>query len=90
MQEYGQHLADIHHYYIPSFSYNKNLEKYFELKYYEEQEIEVFRNDDRFGEALLKRGILPIYATVESHIKSQKVAMQAGFEPAFYEIFAGK
>ena len=40
-------------------------------------------------EAVLKRGIVPTYATVESHIKSQKVAFQAGFEPAFYEIFSG-
>lgn len=39
-------------------------------------------------EELLKRGILPTYATVESHIKSQKVAFQAGFEPAFYELFS--
>ena len=40
-------------------------------------------------EAVLERGIVPTYATVESHIKSQKVAFQAGFEPAFYEIFSG-
>lgn len=39
-------------------------------------------------EALLKQGILPFYATVESHIKSQKVAIQAGFEPVFYEMFS--
>lgn len=39
-------------------------------------------------EEVLKRGIVPTYATVESHIKSQKVALQSGFEPAFYEIFS--
>lgn len=39
-------------------------------------------------EEVLKRGIVPTYATVESHIKSQKVAFRAGFEPAFYEIFS--
>lgn len=39
-------------------------------------------------EEILSRGIVPIYATVESHIKSQKVAFQSGFEPAFYEIFS--
>ncbi len=39
-------------------------------------------------EELLERGIVPFYATVESHIKSQKVAFQAGFEPVFYELFS--
>ncbi|MBQ7776535.1 MAG: hypothetical protein IJ379_11510 [Lachnospiraceae bacterium] len=39
-------------------------------------------------EKLLERGIVPTYATVESHIKSQKVALEAGFEPAFYELFS--
>lgn len=39
-------------------------------------------------EEVLGRGILPTYATVESHIKSQKVAFRSGFEPAFYEIFS--
>ena len=39
-------------------------------------------------EEVLSRGILPFYATVESHIKSQKVALRAGFEPAFYEMFS--
>lgn len=39
-------------------------------------------------EEVLKRGIIPTYATAESHIKSQKVAFWAGFEPAFYEIFS--
>ncbi|MBE5876200.1 MAG: hypothetical protein E7290_04875 [Lachnospiraceae bacterium] len=37
---------------------------------------------------VLKRGIVPTYATVESHIKSQQVAFRAGFEPAFYELFS--
>lgn len=39
-------------------------------------------------ERLLEQGIVPFYATVESHIKSQKVALQSGFVPAFYEIFS--
>lgn len=39
-------------------------------------------------EEVLKRGIVPTYATVESHIKSQKVAFQSGFVPVFYEIFS--
>ena len=37
---------------------------------------------------VLRRGVVPTYATVESHIRSQKVAFRAGFEPAFYEIFS--
>lgn len=39
-------------------------------------------------EKLLEMGILPFYATVESHIKSQRVAIKSGFEPIFYEIFS--
>ena len=39
-------------------------------------------------EELLRRDILPFYSTVESHIKSQRVAFKAGFEPVFYELFS--
>ena len=148
LQEHGQRLADAHHHYIPTAVWPLP-EKRFDVKWYEQEEIEVFRGDGRFWEALLfeentpdmlavcamdgdtilgmasvtrdtefvwqigvnvteegrgkgvgayvtvllkdevlKRGIVPIYATVESHIKSQKVAFQAGFEPVFYEIFS--
>lgn len=148
LSEYGQKLADTHHHYIPAAGV-RPVEKRFEVKWYEQEQIEVFRGDDRFWEALLfdsrtpdmlavcavdgetilgmasvtrdcerlwqigvnvteegrgkgvgsyvtsllkeevlRRGILPTYATVESHIKSQKVAFQAGFEPVFYELFS--
>lgn len=36
---------------------------------------------------LLRRGVVPTYATAESHILSQRVAFRAGFIPAFYEVF---
>lgn len=165
LQEYGQRLADTHHYYIPTQNYgqlvcvatkSRNVivangfeRKEVELKWYEKAEIETFRGDDRFHEAILfdektpdmlavcavdsdvilgmagatkdtnfmwqigvnvtqegrgkgigsmvvaclkdevlSRGFLPFYATVESHIKSQKVAIRAGFEPVFYEMFS--
>ena len=148
LQEHGQKLVDAHHHYIPSPNWTVQ-EKRFDVKWYEKDELEVFRGDGRFWEALLfdentpdmlavcamdgetilgmasvtrdtdlmwqigvnvteegkgkgvgayvtallkdkvlKRGIVPTYATVESHIKSQKVAFQAGFEPVFYEIFS--
>lgn len=148
LQEYGQRLADTHHHYIPA-AYASPVTRPYELKWYEEKEIEQFRGDKRFWEALLfdestpdmlavcamdgdtilgmasvtrdceymwqigvnvttegtgkgigayvtsalkdevlKRGIVPTYATVESHIKSQQVAFRAGFEPAFYELFS--
>lgn len=35
---------------------------------------------------ILKRGKIPFYGTVESHIISQKVAIQSGFYPAFAEL----
>ncbi len=148
LQEYGQRLADTHHHYIPAL-YAESVTGPYELRWYEQDEIEQFRGDKRFWEALLfddstpdmlavcamdgdiilgmasvtrdcermwqigvnvteegrgkgigayvtsalkdevlKRGIVPTYATVESHIKSQQVAFRAGFEPAFYELFS--
>lgn len=150
LEEYGHCLADAHHYYIPVQGWKKT-EMRFETKWYEEKELDIFREDDRFDEALLfseetpdmlavcamekdtvlgmagatkdsekmwqigvnvteegrgkgigtyvtsllkekllERDILPFYSTVESHIKSQKVAFQSGFEPVFYEIFSEK
>lgn len=35
---------------------------------------------------VLEMGKIPFYGTVESHIKSQKVAVKAGFLPAFLEM----
>ena len=148
LQEHGQKLVDAHHHYIPTKN-SHPIEQRFNVKWYEKDEIEVFRGDGRFWEALLfdvntpdmlavcamegdtilgmasvtrdcdlmwqigvnvteegrgkgvgayvtallkeevlKRGIVPTYATVESHIKSQKVAFRAGFDPVFYEIFS--
>lgn len=52
LSEYGQKLADIHHHYIPRDSYPL-VEKRFEIRVYEEQDIEIFRGDKRFWEALL-------------------------------------
>ena len=150
LQEHGQRLADTHHHYIPSPDHSL-IPSGFDVKWYENDQLEIFRGDERFGEALLfdakcpdmlavcavegdtilgmasvtrdcpqlwqigvdvtnegrgkgigtyvtillkeevlKRGIVPTYATAESHIKSQKVAFQAGFEPAFYELFSLK
>lgn len=148
LQEYGQRLADTHHHYIPAEE-PMPIKRDIELKWYEQEEIEVFRGDNRFWEALLfdeetpdmlavcameddtilgmasvtgdcehlwqigvnvtpegrgkgigayvtaalkeevlRRGIVPTYATVESHIKSQQVAFRAGFMPIFYELFS--
>ena len=35
-----------------------------------------------------RRGALPFYGTAMSHIASQKVALRAGFEPAWTELYA--
>lgn len=37
---------------------------------------------------ILEMGMVPYYGTGESHIKSQKVAIQAGFMPSFYEMYS--
>ncbi|MCI5873184.1 MAG: GNAT family N-acetyltransferase [Clostridiales bacterium] len=150
LKEYGQSLADAHHYYIPAEN-AKKPEHRFDVRWYEKEEIKRFEGDERFDEALLfdeetpdmlavcamkgetilgmagatadtpmiwqigvnvteegkglgvgtyvtallkqrvlEAGKMPIYSTVESHIKSQKVALAAGFVPAFYEIFSKK
>lgn len=150
LKEYGQVLADAHHYYIPAENAKKQ-EHRFDVRWYEKEEIKAFEGDERFDEALLfdeeipdmlavcamkgetilgmagatadtpmvwqigvnvteegtglgigtyviallkqrvlEEGKLPLYSTVESHIKSQKVAFAAGFVPAFYEIFSEK
>lgn len=39
----------------------------------------------RLAEAVLEAGYVPFYGTSPSHILSQQVALNAGFEPAWYE-----
>lgn len=42
------------------------------------------------GDALLARGVVPFYGTAASHIISQRVAVAAGFLPAWAELSAGE
>ena len=42
--------------------------------------VQAFKNE------ILRRGKVPFYGTVESHIISQKVALKSGFYPVFAEI----
>ena len=37
---------------------------------------------------ILKRGKVPFYGTIESHLNSQNVAIKAGFSPAFAELYS--
>ena len=39
---------------------------------------------------IIEQGKVPFYGTVESHIKSQRVAINAGFLPVFAELFSEK
>ena len=151
--EHKYFLEDLHHYYLPfgqellSSEEMEALSKEYEVRWYEGEEIEQFRGDERFvhaysflpdasdvlgvavikdGEILgmagasadsdvmwqigidvmpeskgrnlgpfitillkreiLKRGKIPYYGTVESHIQSQKVAVKSGFVPYWAEI----
>lgn len=146
-------LEDLHHYYLPlgtelvSQEEMDELNGEYEVRWYEEEEIEQFRGDERFKHAysflpdapdvlgiailkdgeilgmagasadsdamwqigidvmpeskgqnlgpfitillkreILKRGKIPYYGTVESHIQSQKVAVKAGFLPCWAEL----
>ncbi|MBE5870967.1 MAG: GNAT family N-acetyltransferase [Lachnospiraceae bacterium] len=154
LREFGHQIGSAHHFYLPG-----GVERFdgkcptegISLKWYEEKDLEVFRNDNPFPEALsfirecpdviavaaqkgetvlgmagasrdcgkmwqiginvtdagrgmgigtylvthlkreiLNRGILPFYGTAESHIKSQKVAVQSGFLPAWAEVYSMK
>jgi GNAT superfamily N-acetyltransferase len=148
LQEFGHEIADIHHYYLP----NPNVplaEGITNVKWYGSDDIEQFRDDNRFEEAfafdknrpdvlavaafdgdnimgmagasadsnsmwqigidvfpeyrgkgigtklvmllkneILKRGKVPFYGTVGSHLHSQNVAINAGFFPAWTEIYS--
>lgn len=44
----------------------------------------------RLKNEILKRGILPFYGTGMSHFASQKVALGAGFTPAWAELVTGR
>lgn len=39
---------------------------------------------------VINRGFLPFYGTAESHVRSQKVAVQSGFLPAWAELYSMK
>lgn len=41
-------------------------------------------------EEIAKRGYLPFYGTGASHIQSQRVAVNAGFIPAWWELYSGE
>lgn len=41
----------------------------------------------KLKEEILKRGKVPFYGTAESHIRSQRVAVQSGFVPAWAELY---
>lgn len=148
--EFGHEIADVHHYYLPNANAKaKEIEAKTIVKWYEGEEILLFENDDRFGEALafdenhpdmiavaafdddkiigmagasadsetmwqigidvlpehrgrgigtnlvtllknevLKRGKIPFYGTVESHLNSQNIAISAGFFPAWAELYS--
>lgn len=148
INEYGHKVEDVHHYYLPNPE-KIHLEKQFEVRWFEREDIEQFRDDDRFDEAfafedthpdvlavaamdgekimgmagasadgedmwqigidvfheyrgrgigtslvimlkeeILNRGKVPFYGTVESHIYSQNIAINAGFFPAWAELYS--
>lgn len=39
-------------------------------------------------EEIIKRGILPFYGTVESHIFSQRIALKCGFSPMWWQTYS--
>lgn len=146
---FGEHIADAHHYYIPAQDTAPAADSGLDTRWYELGELEQFREDDRFSEALafeeshpdmlavaavesgeivgmagasadapmmwqigvnvlpeaagrgvgtalvrllrdevLRRGRLPFYGTVESHIVSSRIAIAAGFLPAWWELYS--
>lgn len=51
LQEFGQEIADIHHYYLPNPN-GQAAEPIASVKWYEQEELLQFENDNRFREAL--------------------------------------
>lgn len=51
LNEFGHELADIHHYYIPNAN-AREIEPLHHTKWFEQQDIQQFKDDERFGEAL--------------------------------------
>lgn len=150
LSESGYQIAKAHPFFI-SETQSETKDNDYEIRWYEGDEIEQFRGDERFNEAfcfwpgapdvlgvaalcegsiigmagasrdsstmwqiginvekssrrtgvgkllvtlmkneILKRGILPYYGTAMSHIASQKVALGAGFLPAWAELITSK
>lgn len=147
INEFGYEIDNTHHYYLPKDK-DEVVSKAYKLKWFEEDEILQFKDDNRFDEAfafnknypdvlavaavdnndnilgmagaskdsdimwqiginvvkeanekgiastivralkneILKRGKVPFYGTIESHIVSQKVALKSGFYPVFAEV----
>lgn len=147
LNEFGYEIENTHHYYLP-YGIDNEEDISNNLKWYNQEEIKQFKNDNRFDEAfafdknfpdvlavakvddygnilgmagaskdseimwqiginvldgaegkgvaktvvkalkneILRRGKVPFYGTVESHIISQKVALASGFYPAFAEV----
>ncbi len=50
LKEYGHEIADIHHYYLPKAEITE-MEPITKIKWYEQDEILQFENDERFDEA---------------------------------------
>lgn len=51
MQEFRHEIADIHHYYLPNDN-GLSVEPITNIKWYEQEELFQFKNDNRFREAL--------------------------------------
>lgn len=146
--EFGHEIADIHQYYLPNPD-STEVKPFCKVKWYEQNDIQQFKNDVRFTEAfafsektpdilavaafngdkimgmagasadsknmwqigidvlpeyrgkgvgtnlvsllkneILKRGKVPFYGTVQSHFYSQNIAINAGFFPAWAELYS--
>lgn len=51
LNEFGHQIADVHHYYIPRANAGE-VNPLYSIKWFEHEEIDQFRDDDRFEEAL--------------------------------------
>lgn len=51
LQEFGHEIADVHHYYLPNPELKEIDKPRYNIKWYEQEEILKFKDDERFGEA---------------------------------------
>lgn len=77
LNEYNQEIGDIHHYYLP-FKDTSNVNPITKVKWYEQDEIEEFRGNNRFQEAFAFDDAYPDVLAVAASDDDGNIMAMAG------------